>query len=287
MSKSVTIRITQSTPNTGNFNIFDEFGNIIEENVTKSSLIQGKTYSLNNDVKFIVLKSIGRCYIEKTIPIETISLSDYVNTTYTQVATTCLWRHLTNIRLYNNFYGEIHPYIIEYPFSYKFNDEILQSVKDYTRSYTYLPIKDGVFNDNSSIEINRFFNKAILYNGQQCSGLLNLDPKPINNLKEYLSYPKYNSDSKTIIYTKSDNFYQYNTFWSLVKDVKQPLFLTSCKSLSIDKELNQNNMDYGKRSFKKETLRAKWLKVRHILDDVDDLHLVSGFITTNSQISYK
>jgi hypothetical protein len=97
----------------------------------------------------------------------------------------------------------------------------------------------------------------------------------------------YNVDSKTITFTKSDNFYQYNTFWGLVKDKTVTLFNSTCESMSIDKVVNQVNMDYSKRSFKKEPLRAKDLKVRHILDDKDDVHLVSQFIYTPAQISYK
>jgi hypothetical protein len=46
-------------------------------------------------------------------------------------------------------------------------------------------------------------------------------------------------------------------------------------------------MDYGYRSFKKATLRAKELKVRHILDNSAKVHLVSQFITSPTQISYK
>jgi hypothetical protein len=46
-------------------------------------------------------------------------------------------------------------------------------------------------------------------------------------------------------------------------------------------------MDYGKRSYKKEPLRAKELKVRHILDNTSEANLVSQFIITPSQISYK
>jgi len=47
------------------------------------------------------------------------------------------------------------------------------------------------------------------------------------------------------------------------------------------------NMDYGKRSFKKEPLRAKDLKVRHILDNSSQAHIVSQFIIAPAQISYK
>ena len=46
-------------------------------------------------------------------------------------------------------------------------------------------------------------------------------------------------------------------------------------------------MDYGKRSYKKEPLRAKDLKVRHILDNSSTAHIVSQFIVAPSQISYK
>jgi hypothetical protein len=57
--------------------------------------------------------------------------------------------------------------------------------------------------------------------------------------------------------------------------------------MSIDKVVNQENMDYGVRSFKKATIRAKELKVRHILDNSATTHLVSQFILTPAQISYK
>ncbi len=157
------------------------------------------------------------------------------------------------------------------------------------KSFTYaLATRRGVFDDNRKIQLdNAWFNKAVLYNDQQSSGLLELVAKPMNNLKEYMKYPVYNAESKTITYTKSDNFYQYNTFWSLVKYKQEPLFVRTCESLSIDKVVNQANMDYGKRSFKKEPLRAKELKVRHILDNSSETHLVSQFIITPSQISYK
>ena len=199
-----------------------------------------------------------------------------------------IWRHLTNIQLYNSFYGETVPYMIEYPFAYQYQDEILQNVKDYSKAYKYLSIPDGVFNDNTRIETNdHWFNKAVLYNGQQSSGLLELVAKPLNNMREYMTYPRFNVDSKTITYTKSDNFYQYNTFWAAQISSQNVLFNTTCTSLSYDKVINDANMDYSTRSFKKAPLRAKELKVRHILDDINNVNIVSQFILTPAQISYK
>jgi hypothetical protein len=105
--------------------------------------------------------------------------------------------------------------------------------------------------------------------------------------EKYLKYPVFGTESKTIIFTKSDNFYQYNTFWSLSENKTLPLFISSCESMSIDKEVNQGNMNYTTKSFKKAPLRAKDLKVRHILDNSSDFHIVSQFLITPAQISYK
>lgn len=288
MAKTIIIKLTSSGPSAGPFKLTDEFGNVIATDVSKPDLISGVSYSVGDDVTMVTLESTGKCNKKKTFPITTVTPNQLASGEYTQTKTACLWRHLKNPVIYNYFYGNIEPYIIEHPFAYQYQDEILQSVQDYTKVYKYFPDPDGISDDNRKIETdNVWFNKAVVYNGQQSSGILNLVPKPINNLKEYMKYPLYNVDSKTITFTKSDNFYQYNTFWSLVKDKQKPLFLRTCESLSLDKVVNQENMDYSSRSFKKEPLRAKELKVRHILDDRYDAHLVSQFIITPAQISYK
>lgn len=288
MSKTIVIKLKSSSPTAGPFTISDELGNILATDVSRHSLINGVSYVVDSSITTVTLKSTGKCSLEKTFSISTTNPVALAATPYKQIKTACLWRHLTNPVIYNTFYGNTEPYIIEYPYAYKYQDEILHSIQDYTKVYKYLPSEDGVFDDARKIEIdNQWFNKAILYNGQQSSGVLTLVPKPINNLKEYMKYPMYNVDSKTITYTKSDNFYQYNTFWSLVKDKSIPLFTSTCISLSYDKVINQANMDYGKRSFKKEPLRAKDLRIRHILDNQSEIHLVSQFIIAKSQISFK
>lgn len=290
MAKTVIIRITKSGSRLGVFSLFDDRGNTLATDVSKENLIDGYAVSVDDRVQVIVVKSVGPscCGSVWNIPIGETTVSQLAAIQYEEVNTASLWRHLTNPEIYNIFYGCINPYIIEYPFAYQYFDEILQNVKDYTKAYKYLPSDFGVFDDSRKVETDdQYFNKAVLYNGQQSSGILELVPKPMNNLKEYMKYPIYNAESKTITFTKSDNFYQYNTFWSLVKNKSIPLFITSCESMSIDKIVNQSNMDYGKRSFKKEPLRAKELKVRHILDNKSDAHLVSQFIFTPAQISYK
>lgn len=266
--------------------------NLLVPIVSKSDLIEGISLTVEDDVEAIIITPVGKTCCEEsnsiTVPITTITTVELASITFEKTNTTSIWSHLTTTTSYNKFYGCTTSYILEYPFAYQFQDEILQNIKDYTKTYVYLQPINGVFNTNRKIQVNdRYFNKAVVYNDQQSSGMLNLFPKPKNNMSEYISYPKYNLDSKSILYTNSDNFYQFNTFWSVVKDKTLPLFNQSCESMSIDKEVNQENMDYTNMAFRKATLRAKDIKVRLILDNTNEIHLVSQFIVQNSQISYK
>lgn len=288
MSKNIYIKLTRAGIKAGPFTIMDQFGNIIANDIDRKSLVCGVSYSVEDNVDMVTLVSNGTCSITKTIDLSTINPLQIATIDIVEPMTGCLWRHLTNIERYHHFYGAPEPYIIEYPFAFQNNDQTLQYIKDYTKAYKYFANTSGVFNYNDKIEVdNVWFNKAVVYNGQQSSGILELVAKPIHNLKEYMKYPMYKNDKKIITFTKSDNFYQYNTFWDVVKDKTIPLFMNSCESLSIDKIVNQSNMDYSYRSFNKSPIRAKDLKVRHILDSRSDIHLVSQFIIAPSQISYK
>lgn len=193
-----------------------------------------------------------------------------------------LWNHNKTMFKYNNYYNKQYPYILEYPFVFKFQDEILQNVKEYCNVRKYETF-DTYYEPSETI----FFNKSILYNEQQCSGILNLIPKPKNNLSVLFSYPKYNLDSKDILVTKSDNFYNYNTFWNINTN-ENASFFNSSKDLSLtDKELKSSNLDYTQRNFKKGAIRGKNLKIRHILDNRNDVKIISRFILNNTVNSYK
>ena len=286
--KTITIKLSKAGLNVGPFNITTEFGDVIAVDVSKKTLVKGVSYSVEDNVEMLTLESTGKCAFKQTFSFTTFNILEYNATSFVLEQNSCLWRHLTDIFHYNYFYEKIEPYIIEYPFSYQYQDELLQNVKDYTKAYEYRKESFGIFNDNVKIELdNKWFNKAVLYNGQQSSGVLELVSRPLNNLQAYGQYPKYKAFSKEITYSKSDNFYQYNTFWSLQKSSQIPMFLSSCESLSIDKVVNQDNMDYSSRSFNKAPLRAKDLRIRHILDNSATTHLVSQFIVAPSQKSYK
>lgn len=289
MSKTITLKLTLGGRRIGPFTIVDEFGNIIATDVPKDTLINGVSYIVNDNVTMLTIQSTGLCTSSKTININrAITPVEIANSNFVENNASSLWRHLTDISLYNNYYGATFPYTIEYPmFSYP-QDNILQSVKSYDKVYRYLPDSTGVFNNYEKVALdNEYFTSLVIYNDQQSSGVLNLVPKPKNNLKEYSRYPIYNIGSKSILYTKSDNFYQINNFYDIVKDKSKPLFITDCNSLSQDKVPNQSNLEYTNKSFKKSPIRSKDVKLRYILEGKSDIHIVSQILYTSSQVSYK
>lgn len=286
--KIITIKLSKLGNRLSEFSIQDSIGNLLIPTISRSNLLNGVSLSVEDEVRFIIINSIGKNCCNKQLKVRITEITNpelaFFKTEITNTST--LWKHPNNNINFNSYYGCISPYIIEYPFAYQYQDEILQNVQDYSKTFIYTNTP-YILDNTRKIQTADYFNKAIIYNDQQSSGILELNPKPINNMKEYISYPKYNNSSKSIIFTKSDNFYQYNTFWSIVKNPLIPLFTQSCESLSIDKEVNQSNMDYTSRVYKKSTIRAKDVKVRNILDNRSDLNIISQFVVQQSQISYK
>lgn len=264
---------------------------------------QGKIVELGDPAYFCNTSfTISYCFLTRSwtsfhtyLPNYYIQWPDIFYTGLNTNGSNGLWSHNTDITLYNNFYGVIAPYIIEYPFVYGAttsplgismnnarNDEILQSLQDYTKCIQQIDEQSFIETDNI------YFDQAIIYNNQQNSGVLSLTAKQFGNLPQYMSYPMYNETSLGILYTKSDNFYNINTFWDSYTNKSLPSFLKSCSSLSYDKVINQAAMTYTNTlSFKKAPLRAKESKIRLTLNSRSDTRFVSQFIFQYTQPSVK
>lgn len=191
-----------------------------------------------------------------------------------------IWKHNEGIN-FGRFYGTLEDYILEYPIITLPNETILGSISDettvlyYTEPEVFYEPEDGIY-----------FNQAVIYNKMQCSGILNLIPKPKNNLAAYMSYPKFRPDSKDILVTKSDNLFSFNTFWNVVKDPTKPFFSKACDTASLDKKFD-TNLDYSIRSHTKARIRGTENKLRLIYNTSDQYKLISKFIVTETQNSFK
>lgn len=187
------------------------------------------------------------------------------------------WKHNVLVDKYNNVYNEIVPYIIEYPVFYGGTERVLQSIIDYSKVYKYI-------NRQPFQKDDAYFNKSIIENGQQTSGLLELVYKTPGKLSLINQYPKIKSSSKEILFDKTNNFYSYNSFWNVAKNEK-PIFLPSCDMRITNKVLDESSLDYSKKMFSKSPIVGKEVKVRHILDNRDDIKIVSQFLLTEEQTS--
>lgn len=189
-----------------------------------------------------------------------------------------LYEHNKEIDSFCRFYGEQEAYIIEYPFIYKQLDEILQSVSDRSNAYKYTS-HDLYYEPDELL----YYNKAWIYNSNQNSGLLNLIPRPQQNLSAYLRYPEYLTTGKNILIERRDGIVSFNSFWDITKDKNQATFKTS--EFGVGKEFNTANLDYSPRHFKKDKIRANNVKIRLIRDEETDFKLTSQFVVTDNQIS--
>jgi hypothetical protein len=113
MSKTIVIKLTGSSLRSGPFNITDEYGNVIATGVSRNELISGIAYSVADDVNLITIESIGKCKNKRTFAIGTIIPSELAASSYTPSTNSCMWTHLKNTTIYNTFYGNIEPYVIE------------------------------------------------------------------------------------------------------------------------------------------------------------------------------
>jgi len=193
---------------------------------------------------------------------------------------TCtVWNHNQTFTLFNNFYGQDYPYIIEYPFSYQYLDQLLQYVEEYMTVLKYND--EGIYIEPDETV---YYTQTIVYNKQASTGLLNLVPKDINNRAQYFSYPKYNPDSIDILVTKVDHMYSYNMLWNNLKSPNLTQWTNNCTPELGNKTLNQVNFDYSTKSFQKYPLRAKDTLIRQMSNRVSMAYkMISKFIVAKTQ----
>ena len=119
MAKTVIIKLTCSGGRTGPFDISDNLGTVLGTDITKQNLIDGYTVSVADSITTIIITSVGKCNTVLRVTIGTATKEQLAALDYAVCNTGSIWRHLTNVVHYNKYYGNIEPYIIEYPLAYK------------------------------------------------------------------------------------------------------------------------------------------------------------------------
>lgn len=175
-----------------------------------------------------------------------------------------IWEHNERTDLYCNYYGKDYPFEVEIPFVSKGTVDTLKNFIYYMEVYMY--DKNG-YDRFHVLDFN--FDEAVVYNSEQCSGLLKLTLKKKNDPRCLYDYPKIGVDHIDILYSKEEHKYKFNQFYDIVKDrgefninhsneeliddesrldynseYCEPIWFTNPDGYT--KELNVENLDYNK-----------------------------------------
>jgi hypothetical protein len=194
-----------------------------------------------------------------------------------------IWIHNEVCDSYCNFYGVNYPFEIEFAINTIQSVNTLRSVEYQLEAYNY---QNNCFDRFHLLDFN--FDQAVIYNSEQCSGLLNLNITPKNNPTLMIQYPIINPASIDILYSKEEQKYRFNQFWDITNDRGE---FTGVEEVVWNTEpngyvqvLNAANLNYNKN----QTERKKF---RHYENYVFLRRVVSGrtkmlVMITNSKNLY-
>ena len=121
-----------------------------------------------------------------------------------------IWIHNHRCDSYCNYYDVDYPFEIEYAVHTVQTVNTLRSIEYIMEAYRYA---DNCFDRFHVLDYN--FDEAVIYNTEQCSGLLKLNLTPKNNAPMILQYPQVNLNDIDILYSKEENKYRFNQFWDI------------------------------------------------------------------------
>jgi hypothetical protein len=174
---------------------------------------------------------------------------------------------------YQIFYGTRYPHIIEYVDNERPRD---------TKLWDFLQIQSHAteFSETYQEDVDRniTFNKIIAYTAKQTTGILNLVPKVDGEL--WLEEQVIN-DFYSVPIDRHERDWTLNDLRDIVIDYDIPIFRRDFVSLQpeyyTDKVLNEDAIDYTKDWYDLQSFRDKYLVVRLIFDNFDNIRLVTNF----------
>ncbi len=195
-----------------------------------------------------------------------------------------LWKHNT-VGLYNNYYGVLKPFIVEIVS----NQNPLQTkVFDYIKFLTEASIYDNI---TKQFREDRYttFNKAILYNARQSTGLVELSSKSVTS-ENYLMEQINNTPNEALL-SRGEKDWTLNNFRDYVISQSEPLFSSEYVDRQddyfIDKVINTNIIDEQKSWEQLESFRDKYLIIRFIFDTFDNIKLLFNFSSESDRVSQR
>jgi hypothetical protein len=191
---------------------------------------------------------------------------------------TGLWKHNITNKSYQVFYNKLYPFIVEVTQKPEIISRTLTDVGYYLDVLRY-------YNDFDYFsEQDIAFNKAVVYNREENSGLLELE-QVNNDLQRKLALPIKLADRRIIEVKIKEHLHSFNQFRNIVKKdyVKVPQWLNEANN--VNKQLNVQSLDYMNNKINNDYIRNGSLKVRLINDKYSNYKLIFKGILTNGTTS--
>ena len=181
------------------------------------------------------------------------------------------WNHNLNPLTYQTYYNKLYPYIIEYnvnsfPKTATTNSvNLIQDIQEYYSDYEYYSISTA---NNKNLAN---FTKAIIYNKEQSSGVINLIPEEFGNTRQKILFPRTTLNGIETIISRRENIYTFNGFWSVTNQSSgHPVWSTKWNDRKlqhpIDKVPNTKTVVPSSIAYQKQRIKSDFCKVRLIQD---------------------
>jgi hypothetical protein len=124
-----------------------------------------------------------------------------------------IWKHNDRCDLFCNFYGKDYPFEVEFPISTGMDITTLRNLEYMLECYVYY---ENCEDRHHILDFN--FDRAMVFNSEQHSGMLRLLPKPKNDPYALLDAPVMNVNAVDTYYSKEENRYRINQFFDLTRN---------------------------------------------------------------------
>ena len=199
-----------------------------------------------------------------------------------------LWKHKREGH-YQCFYGDgfRQPFIIEYV---SLSNPLVTRIWDYLE---FLTTAKNYHIDYDQFYENRYitFNKIMLYNSHQNTGELTMEVKNTKLLPENYLFQQITNVPSNIVLDKNEINWSINNIRNKVDDYTLPMFNSTIEDIQseyfIDKIINPLVMDMNKTWSQQEKFMDKYLVIRFIFDNFDNVKLIFNYSIEHETISYR
>lgn len=180
-----------------------------------------------------------------------------------------IYRHQSIEEGYNKFYDRIQPFIVEFVSNNSpMTTKVYNHIRYISNAYRY-DTRTKSFVEKRYLT----FNKALLSNSRQCSGLMNLKVKDITDpALNYMQEQVINTNNGTILLDRNERDWLLNDLRDYVINYAKPLFIKRYYKTDVEEptfdvqDLNESVIDINKDWYNLESFRDKFLVIRLIFD---------------------